>query len=191
VLKIFLVIQQEYPEKIKDTIEKPEVQMLIPMQPVTLLRPGHPHPGLDINIVIHAFHVRIGVVHDVVLHIPHKAVAAKDIQRKRRQDIDPFIFGKTAVCAVMHHVEPDRRDYPAKQDTLYNAPKGIRSKENEVDVNKDKAHHQDDRLYEKTVVSGLRLSNFLKIVADPFLQLGMKRLRAGRKLWQRRGQRHD
>jgi hypothetical protein len=60
-----------------------------------------------------------------------------------------------------------------------------------MDIDKDKAHHQDHRLQKKSVITRLCLSNFLKITTDPFLQLGMKRLRAGRKLWQRHGQRHD
>jgi hypothetical protein len=92
---------------------------------------------------------------------------------------------------VMHHIEPDGRYHPAQQHTFHNAPEGIRRKKDEMDIDKDKADHQDHRLEKQTVVSCFRFTDFLEIIADPFLQFRMKGLWAGRKFWQRHGQRHD
>ena len=159
--------------------------MLVAVQPVTFLRLGHPHPWLDIYIIVYAFHVCIGVVDDIVLHVPHKAVAAEDIQGKGCEDVNPFIFGETAMRAVVHDVETDRRNHAAQQHTFRDTPKGVRGEEDEVDVNEDEAYHQDHRLYKKVVITGLCLADLLEIIGDPFFQFCVEVLGAGRKLWQR------
>jgi hypothetical protein len=127
-------------------------------------------------------------VYDIVLHIPHKAVAAQDIQRKSGQPIDPPVFGETPMRPVMHDIKADGRYHPAEQNAFHDAPEGIRCEKDQMDIDKDKGDHQDHRLQKKTVVTRFRLANFLKIIADSFFQFSMEGLRAGRELWQRHGQ---
>src|ERR1700761_9407989 len=140
--EILLIIQDKDPKDIKDTIQYPEIQMLITMHAVLLLRLAHPHPGLDIDIVIYPVHIRISMMHHIMLHIPHKAVPAEDIQRKSRQTIDPLIFRKTAMRPVMHHIKPYGRHQPAQNHTFHYRLKCIGGEKDQVYVNKQKAHHQ-------------------------------------------------
>src|SRR5688500_13745806 len=109
--EVFLVIQYKYPEEVQQRIEEPEIQVLVAMQRVSFLGAAHPHPGLDINIVIHAGYIRVRMVNDIMLHIPHKTVSAKDIQGESSQGTHPFVFAETAVRAVMHYIKSDRCDY--------------------------------------------------------------------------------
>src|SRR4026208_787793 len=80
--EIFHVICYEHPAQIKNAIEKPEIPMLVFMHPVFFLRLTHPHPWLYLDIIIHTFYIGIRVMNDVMFHIPHKAAAPKNIQRK-------------------------------------------------------------------------------------------------------------
>jgi hypothetical protein len=90
--------------------------------------------------------------------------------------IHPFIFGKTAMCAVMHHIEPDSSDHTTQQYTFKDGPDNTRGKENKMNVDKDKADHQDHCLQEKAVITRGSLTYLFKIVTDPLLQLCVKRM---------------
>jgi hypothetical protein len=141
--------------------------MLIAVETVSFLRFGHPHPGLDIDIVIDARHIRIGMMDDIVFHIPHKAVTPQYVQRKSGQMIYPFIFGKTAMRTVMHNIETDGGYHPAQQHTFQDGPDGTGRKEHEMDIDKDETRHQDNGLQKKIIITRSGLAHLLKITADP------------------------
>src|SRR4051794_18281521 len=142
--EIFCIIQQKYPKKIKNAIEEPKVKMLVLMKTIFLLCFAHPHPGLNVNIIIDPIHIGVGMVNDIMLHIPHKAVAAQYIQGKSRQAIDPFVLRKAPVRPVMHHIEADGGYHTAQQNAFHNGPKSIGSKEHEMDIDKQEAYHQNN-----------------------------------------------
>jgi hypothetical protein len=51
--------------------------MLVFMHFQPFLIAAHPHPGLDINIVVHTMHIGIGMVYNIVFVMPDKTVSAK------------------------------------------------------------------------------------------------------------------
>src|SRR5258708_40306966 len=179
--EIFLIIQYEDPEDIQQGVKEPEIQVLVFVQTVFFLRCAHTHPGLDIDIIVNAIHVRKGMVDDIVFLIPHKTVAPQDVQGESRKMIDPFIFGKNAMGSVMNHIKADSRNDPAQQHTFQDSPESSRSKKDEMNIDKRKADHQDHRLQEQAEITCSGFTYFLKIITDPFFQLSMKRLGGGGK----------
>jgi hypothetical protein len=155
--------------------------MLVLVQAVFLLRFAHTHPGLDIDIVIDTIHIGERMVNDIVFHIPHEAVASQDIQGKSSKMIHPFVFRKTTMRPVMHHVKSDRRDNPAQQHTFQYRPENGRSKKYQVDIDQLKAHHQYHRLQKDLGIPRSGLSNLFEIIADPLLQFRMKGMGTVRK----------
>src|SRR3984885_11713981 len=103
--EIFGVIQHKDPENVEDTIEEPEVQVLVGVHPVFFPALPHPHPGLNIDIVIHPGHIGISMVNNIMFYIPHKTVAAEDVQGESRKMVHPFVFGKAAMRTVMHDIK--------------------------------------------------------------------------------------
>ena len=150
--------------------------MLVFMHFVFFLGFAHPHPGLNIDVVIYPVHVGIGVVDHIVFHIPHKAVAPQYIQRERRKAIDPFVPRKTAMRSVMHHIEPDGSCQSPQQYAFHDRPKRRRSEKYQMHVDKGEAYHQDHRLQKEIVIPGCRFTDFLEIVADPLLQFSVERM---------------
>ena len=61
-----------------------------------------------IKVIIHAVNIGIGMVYDVVFHLPHKSIGSKKVERQSRKCIYPgFAAKKTAMSAIVHDVEPD------------------------------------------------------------------------------------
>jgi hypothetical protein len=172
--EILLIVQQKDPENVKDAVEKPEIKMLVPVKAVFFLRFAHPHPGLDIDVVVDAVYICISMVDNIMLHIPHEAISSQDIQRESSQSVQPFIFRKASMCPVMHHIESNRGYEATQQHTLYDRPKGIGCKKHQVNVDERKAKHQYDSLDKKIVITCLRFSHFLKIGANSLLQFSVE-----------------
>src|ERR1700722_11141071 len=145
-LEIFHIVHDEYPEDVEDAVKEPKIQVLIPVQPILFLALGHPHPGLGIDIVIDACYIRIRMMYNVVLHIPHEAVTSQDIQRKSGDRIYRLVFRKTAVGAIVHDIKANSSRQTTQQDTLQNSEKCIGGKKDQVDIDKGKTQHQDDGL---------------------------------------------
>ncbi len=92
--------------------------MLVSVHPVFLLRFAHPHPGLDIDIIIYPINIRVSMMNDIVLHVPHKAVTSQYIQGKRSKVVYPFAIAETSMSAVVHHVEANGRNDTTHQHTF-------------------------------------------------------------------------
>lgn len=175
-LEVLLVIEYEDPENVQEAVEDPEVQVLVFMQPVFFLALAHPHPGLDIDIIVHTINICEGMVDHIVFHVPHEAVSAEDIQRESGKYIQPFVFAEAAMGTVVHHVEADRCYQSAEDHTLYDLQPHRRCKEDQVYIYECKTDTEDDRFQEKLVVTGGGFAYFFKVGADPFFQLGMERV---------------
>src|ERR1700722_9709868 len=117
--------------------------MLVLVHLILFLRLAHPHPGLNVDIIIHAIDVGESMVDDIVFHIPHKTIPAEYIERKCSKMIYPFIFTETAMRAIVHHIESNSCNYAAQQHTFGNGKKNARSEKNKMYINEGKGQHQD------------------------------------------------
>src|SRR5580658_8385915 len=133
-LEIFHIVHYEYPEDIKDAVKEPKIQVLIPVQLIFFLGLAHPHPGLGVDIVIDACYVRIGMMYNVVFHIPHEAVTSQDVQRKSSDRVNCLVFRKTAMSAIMHDIKTNGSRQTTQQDTLQDRKKSIRGKKDQMDI---------------------------------------------------------
>jgi hypothetical protein len=68
---------------------------------ILLLSAAHPHPWLNIDIIVYTIYIGKGVMNHIMLHVPHKAVSTQDIQRECRDNIHPFVLAETAMAP--HH----------------------------------------------------------------------------------------
>ena len=88
--------------------------MLVFVHLQSLLIAAHTHEWLDIYVIIHTIHISIGMMYDIVLVMPDKAISAQNAQREGSHLIDQFAFTKTPVSAVVHHIESDRRNHTSE-----------------------------------------------------------------------------
>ena len=113
--KVLIKVLPEDPEERADRVEKGEVKVLDLVGRNPLLGAAHPDEGTFGDIIIHAVHIGIGMVNDVVLLLPHKAVAAQRIQGITQELIDPAVGGIAAVAGIVHDIEADKRQHKAEQ----------------------------------------------------------------------------
>ena len=66
---------------------------------------AHPHPRLNIDIIINPIYVCIGMMNDIMFYIPHKGTATEKIQGKGGNIVNPFVFTETSMGAIVHDVK--------------------------------------------------------------------------------------
>jgi hypothetical protein len=179
--KIFIVIQQKDPENIEHGIQAPEIKMLVLMQLQSFLGSTHAHPGLDVDIIIHPGNIGIGVMNDIVLAVPDKAVSAEDIQGESSSHIHPFALAETAMGPVVHDIKSDGRNHTTEQYAFEDGQHCPRSKEYQVCVQPDKRNTQHNCFKVQIKIARHRLSGLIKIGIDPFFEIGVKTVGAARK----------
>ena len=107
--KILLIIGKENPVHIQQRIGCPEIQMLVAVYFITLLRFAHTQEGARVNVVIYFCHIGKSMVYHIVFGFSHKYICAEKIERQARHIVDPLVFTKAAVRAVVHYIEADCR----------------------------------------------------------------------------------
>ena len=93
------------------------------MQPVFFLGGTHPHPGLDVDVIVDPINIGVGMMNHIVLHIPHETVTTQNIKGKGGEHVHPFILAETAVGPVVHYIKTyssnDATQKHAFQDRKY------------------------------------------------------------------------
>jgi hypothetical protein len=102
-----------------------------------------------------------------VFGLPHEIIRAQEIHRKRSQVIHPFVLTETSVRTIMHHIKTDGGSKATQHQAFHDRPKCGRSKKHQVNVNSQKAYHQDDSFEKQAEIAGRRFAYLLKIFADP------------------------
>ena len=77
---------------------------------------AHPDKRAFGDIVVDAVDVGIGMVNDIVFLFPDEIIAAKRIERKSKELVDPFTGRIAAVVGVVHHVEADTGEYKTEEE---------------------------------------------------------------------------
>ena len=68
------------------------------------------------NILVGSVNVGIGMMIDIVLHLPAELVAADHVDRGSKQTIDPGLVRKRIVAGIVHHTHSDTGQGNAQPD---------------------------------------------------------------------------
>ena len=97
----------EVPLDTQHAVEGPDVERLDAVEFQPALAGGESAPRVEVDVVVEARDVRVGVVDDVVLDAPYVAAAANQIHGMAHHQIHPFVAGKGVVVGVVGDVETD------------------------------------------------------------------------------------
>src|SRR5690554_85833 len=88
--KIFLIILIKNPGQIRHSIQQRKIKALKTVIAPKRLIVMYPHK-LDLDIVILTIDIRVGMMSDIMLQLPKVDISAQEIERIRKDRIDPFI----------------------------------------------------------------------------------------------------
>src|SRR5665213_452373 len=95
------------------------------------------HPGPCLYIIVYPINVRVGMMNNVMFHIPHDCTCTKEIQGEPGHLVYYFKSAEASMGSIMHHIETNRCGKTTKQDTFRNGNPYHRSKKYQVDINQN------------------------------------------------------
>ncbi len=120
--------------------------MLKAMNPIALLMLANTHNRLNIDVIVQSVNIREAMVNHVVLLLPQVHISSHQIQRITHEVVDPFMLRKTAVGAVVHHIETNaRKGYSQCRTYSYTYPYARREK-HKPRVKRNQQSEEDYRL---------------------------------------------
>ena len=93
------------PFDLKKSVEPPEIKMLVSVKMEPFLVGAQPAKKTQIDVIIVAMNIGVGMVHRIMLVVPYIGTAAHHIQRQGHQVVDQPASRVSAVVAIMLDVE--------------------------------------------------------------------------------------
>jgi len=103
--KLFIILIKD-PSKIRNRIEQNKIEMLKPMVLPYGLVVMDAHE-FDLDIMVLAIYIGIGVMGNVVLQLPKVNIASQKVQGVRQYGINMLVFRKGIMSCIMHDVKSD------------------------------------------------------------------------------------
>ena len=113
--EVFLHIVEGDPEQVGQPVQQQPVDVLEPVEPMLRLAFVNAHEELDVDVLVHAFDVGEGVVVHIVLLFPEMHTTTEHVQGVAHHFVHPFASAIAAVCAIVHHIEPNTGHHHAEQ----------------------------------------------------------------------------
>ena len=149
--------------------------MLEPVDPVFLLLGVDTEKRLDVNVVVHAFDVRVGMVNEVVLDLPQVAAGAHQVQAAGHHTVQAFVLRIAAMRGIVHDVETDSGHREAHDDAGQNRQPQRWCKKHQQHIERAGHGQQEDAFPIQGDVAGFFNLMLFEIGFDALFQAVKKR----------------
>ena len=128
----------------------------------------------DIDVVVLAFDVGVGVVDGVVLPVPQVGAAAHQVERQGHHLVDPRPLGVGLMSGVVLDVEPDGGDRQAEHERQGDdgPPTGRDEQEQQVGCGEPGKNARGLEVHLRAVAAGP--AGFFEVGVDPAAQLAQE-----------------
>ena len=141
-----LEVVDEVPLGENQPVERPQVEMLEAMKAVARLGRGKAGKRQEVDVVVRAVDVRVGVMRDVVLAAPDVRAGPQYVERYPHQPVDGAVGRVGAVVGVMLDAEANAGHRERERDREQRALPEARRREDEQRVRNTEPDEQHRRL---------------------------------------------
>src|SRR5579872_2672048 len=159
-------------------VKQPHIDALKAVEPEPALLRGESAEVSDVDVVIMAIDVGVGVMNRVVFPVPEIRTAAHQVERERHDLIDPGVVGIRPVAAIMLDVESDRRHCKSEHDSEREdeIPTGAEKYEENIGREKPRQDGRGFEIHLRTVSLGA--TSVLEVSINPLSQLTQETIAA-------------
>ena len=171
-LEEIVIVLEEHPEERGHTVCDQGVPVLVPVDRTVLCLGGQAKHRGNLEVLVQAMDVRVGVVNHIVRDLPHVSAGADQLEGEPEEPVFPTARRVGAVKRVVRDVESDARETQSHEDgEPEHGPGGEPVAENQSVRGDGHGEHQE-RLQDHFSIGAWRDPTRPEIEIDPLLDLG-------------------